>query len=175
MLNALSAPHIPELRVEVKLMSHRSIRRSYLFAAVMLLVSAASALADGPYRFYALTPCRAVDTRTSPGTPLAASSTTNFTIHGVCGVPSTATAVSLNVTAVGPTAKGHLRLFPAGTTLPTISTISFQGGETALANGAIVPLSVGSPDLSVYTFLTSGTATTHVVLDVTGYFAPPAP
>jgi hypothetical protein len=161
--------------VEVKLMSHRSIRRSYLFAVVMLLVSAASALADGPYRFYALTPCRAVDTRSGFGGVLAANSTRDFQIQGVCGVPIGAKAVALNVTAVSPGAKGHLRLFPSGTPLPTISTISFQGGETALANGAIVPLSTNANDLSVFTFLTSGTATTHVVLDVTGYFAPPAP
>ncbi|MES1211615.1 MAG: hypothetical protein ABUL63_04710, partial [Acidobacteriota bacterium] len=69
---------------------------------------------------------------------------------------------------------GHLRVFPSGTTLPTISTINYAGGETALANGAIVPLSTNASDLSVYTF-TVTPSTTHMILDVTGYFATPAP
>jgi hypothetical protein len=150
-------------------------RKSHFFALALLFLCAIPALADGPFRFYALTPCRAVDTRTGFGGALANNTTRDFTIQGVCGVPAGAKAVALNVTVVTPGSKGHLRLFPQGTTLPNISTINFAGGETALANGAIVPLSAAAPDLSIYTFLVSGTATTHVILDVTGYFAPPTP
>jgi hypothetical protein len=150
-------------------------RKTRLFALALLLLCALPALADGPFRFYALSPCRAVDTRTGFGGALTNGTTRDFQIQGVCGVPAGAKAVALNVTVVTPTAKGHLRLFPSGTTLPNISTINFAGGETALANGAIVPLSTNTNDLSVYTFLVTGTANTHLVLDVTGYFATPAP
>ena len=154
-------------------MAHRNSRRTgRFFAAALLFLVALPALADGPFRFYALTPCRAVDTRQAPYGPALSSGTTrDFQIQGVCGVPAGAKAVALNVTAITPGSKGHLRLFPSGTTLPTISSINFAGGETALANGAIVALSTNASDLSVYTFL-SGGGTTHMVLDVTGYFAP---
>jgi hypothetical protein len=153
-------------------------RKSHFFALALLFLCAIPALADGPFRFYALTPCRAVDTRTGFGgalTNTGSGSPRDFTIQGICGVPAGAKAVALNVTVVTPGSKGHLRLFPSGTATPNISTINFAGGETALANGAIVPLSATTPDLSIYTFLVSGTATTHVILDVTGYFAPPTP
>ncbi len=157
-------------------MSDHTFRRNgRLFAIALLFLSAMPALADGPFRFYALTPCRAVDTRQPAYAPaLTGGTTRDFQIQGVCGVPVGAKAVALNVTVITPGAKGHLRVFPSGTTLPTISTINYAGGETALANGAIVPLSTNVSDLSVYTFTVSP-ATTHLILDVTGYFATPAP
>ncbi len=151
-------------------------RKPRLFAIALLLLCAVPALADGPFRFYALTPCRVADTRTGFGGSLTTTVTRDFQIQGLCGVPVGAKAVALNVTVITPGARGHLRLFPSGTALPTISTINFAGGETALANGAIVPLSTNANDLSVYAFLVlPSPAATHVVLDVTGYFATPAP
>jgi hypothetical protein len=157
-------------------MSRLNVRRVLVSAATLLAFGVLPALADGPYRFYAVTPCRLVDTRNvSEGPALSANSTRDFQVQGKCGVPVGAKAASLNVTAVGPGSKGHLRLFPSGTTLPTISTLNFQGGEPALANGAIVPLSANANDVSVFTFFQSGTGTTNLILDVTGYFATPAP
>jgi hypothetical protein len=153
-------------------MSERNVRRSLFAGIALLLTAAAPALADGPFRFYAITPCRLVDTRVvAEGPALSGNTTRDFQVQGKCGVPVGAKAASLNVTVIGPTSKGHLRLFPSGTALPTISTINFQGGETALANGAIVPLSTNANDVSVFTFLVTGGAQTHLVLDVTGYFA----
>jgi hypothetical protein len=154
-------------------MTDRKPRRTgRLVALALLFLCAVPALADGPFRFYALTPCRAVDTRTGFGGALTHNTTRDFQIQGVCGVPSGAKAVAVNVTVVTPGSKGHLRLFPSGTSLPLIATINFAGGETALANGAIVPLSTNASDLSVYTFLVNTGSNTHLVLDVTGYFAP---
>lgn len=153
-------------------MSDRNARRSLFAGLVLLLTAVAPALADGPFRFFAITPCRLVDTRTVADAPaLSANTTRDFQVQGKCGVPIGATAASLNVTVVSPVSKGHLRVFPSGTPLPTISTINYAGGENALANGAIVPLSTNANDLSVYTFFLAGTGTVHFVLDVTGYFA----
>ena len=152
------------------------VRSSLIAGAALLLLGAAPALADGPYRFYGVSPCRLVDTRNAgEGPALGANTTRDFQVQGKCGVPVGAKAASLNVTVVGPASRGHLRVFPSGTALPTISTINFQGGEPALANGAIVPLSTNANDLSVFTFFLSGAGTTHLILDVTGYFAPPPP
>ena len=137
-----------------------------------LSLVAAPALAQSV--FVPLTPCRVVDTRVAANSPaLAHASTRSFTVQGTCGVPSGARAVSVNVTAVGPSGQGHLRLFPALIATPNISTINFPNGlgSAAIANGAIVPLSASTPDLSVFTILLAATGSVHFVLDVTGYFS----
>lgn len=146
--------------------------RRQLLLVALLLLSAMPALADGPFRFYPITPCRLVDTRSGFGGALVHGTTRDFQVQGVCGVPVGAKAAALNVTVFQPSQNGHLRLFPQGTALPTISTINFQSG-IVIANGAVVSLSTNANDLSVYTFLGNvGGATTHFILDVTGYFAP---
>lgn len=160
-------------------MTDRTPRRNgRLFAAMMLFLSAAPVLADGPFRFYALTPCRVVDTKGGQAPALSGSTTgttRGFQIRGNCGVPADAKAVALNITVQVPSQKGHLRVFPGDlVTPPTVSNINFAGGETALANGAIVPLSTDTLDLKVFTFMVAN-GTTHLFLDVTGYFAPVAP
>jgi len=103
-----------------------------------------------------------------------------FPVQGNCGVPDTAKAATLNVTAVNPTNTGRFTVYPAGIASPTVSTINFPVGTSALANGAIVPLSdagVACPagytptscDLAVKPFVVGG-GSVHLVLDVTGYF-----
>ncbi len=145
--------------------------KNLVFAGFATLTLPAAAFAQsGPYQFYALTPCRIVDTRNTAGPTggpaLSGSATRDFPIRGNCGVPTTAKAATLNVTVVSPTADGHLRLWPSGNAMPLVSTINFVANDTAIANGAIVPLSTAPNDLSVFNF--SGSA--HLILDVTGYF-----
>lgn len=154
-------------------MKKRTLHLSLLGAAAALLISSA-AEAAGPFQFFSVTPCRIVDTRNAPGPTggpaLAAGSTRNFPIAGQCGVPTTAQAATLNVTIVGPTADGFLSIWPFGTPMPLVSTINAAAGEPALANGAIVPLTTpGANNISVI-YGTAGGGSTHVILDVTGYF-----
>jgi hypothetical protein len=158
---------IREMKKTLRLLTMASL----LSAAALCLVPA-PASADGPFQFHSLTPCRVVNTRNgtgSPATPLSSNVARNFTIQGACGVPAGAKAVALNVTIATPTGTGHLTLWPAGTSLPTVSTLNYNAGEPALANGAIVPLAATTPDLAARPFLTDG-GTVHVILDVTGYF-----
>src|SRR6266540_1615461 len=112
----------------------RFSRFALLFVATILLtVSVASAA--GAYQFYSLTPCRIADTRGNgftgaSGPPaLSAGSPRNFPVLGLCGVPSDAKAAALNVTAVGPTLEGFLKIWPYNTPLPPVSTLNFQAGE----------------------------------------------
>jgi len=151
-------------------MTTRNLSRVFGMAA--LLLTAVPAFAAGPFRFYPLTPCRVIDTRQPANAPVMSSLTTrSFQIRGACGIPTTAKAVAINVTAFTPTVKGHLRVFPADVALPNTSTLNFAGGENAVANGAIVPMpaAAGGNDLSVYLYqITSGTS--HLIVDVTGYF-----
>ena len=122
-----------------------------------------------PSSFHTLTPCRVVDTRNAAGPyggpALVANSTRTFTMSGRCGIPSSARAVSLNVTVTQQTGQGDLRLYPGGAQLPGTSTINFNAGQTR-ANNALLPLNT-SGDLSVRCVMPSGSV--HMVLDVNGY------
>jgi hypothetical protein len=139
-----------------------------IFAAIAL--SAAPAFADGPFRFFPLTPCRLADTRQT--TPFLPHETRNFTIQGACGIPVNAKAVVLNATIISPTTDGYITLVPSNVTKPFVSNLNYRAGEPALANGAIVALAPTSPDLSAYVFLSAAVpnAKANLVLDTTGYF-----
>ncbi|MBI4903902.1 MAG: BACON domain-containing protein [Acidobacteria bacterium] len=118
----------------------------------------------GGLRFFAVTPCRVVDTRNTGGA-ITGNTSRDFTIQNTCQIPTTAAAYSLNVTVVPSSALSFLTLWPAGSSRPLVSTLnSFQG--RTLANAAIVP-SGASGSVSVY-----ASDTTHVILDINGYFAP---
>lgn len=122
-------------------------------------------------QFYNLAPCRAADTRAGFGGPVPGAVERRFQIKGVCGVPSDAKTVTLNVTGVAPSHGGFLVLWPAGGAFPPVSNLNFNDGEPAICNGAVVPLGAGSPDLSVaYGAPLGPSDSVHVVLDVTGYF-----
>lgn len=82
-----------------------------------------------------------------------------------CGIPSTAQAYSLNVTAVPHGTLGYLT-WPTGETQPNVSTLNSTAGAVT-ANAAIVPAGT-SGEVSIFV---SNNA--DVVLDVNGYFAPP--
>jgi uncharacterized repeat protein (TIGR01451 family) len=123
--------------------------------------------------FYPLTPCRIVDTRDpdgpSGGPALSGGSARSFAVAGGCGVPADATAVSINVTIVEPTADGALRLYPTGLTPPLVSTINFSAGQIR-ANNAVMSLEGIPPGgIDVQTDMV-GPGSAHFLLDVTGYF-----
>jgi hypothetical protein len=111
-----------------------------------------------------------VDTRQPLNAPaLAASTTRNFTVAGLCGVPSNAAGVAVVLTAIQPTADGNLRLYPAGEPAPNSSSINFSIGNTR-ANNATAAVGVAGA-ISVQCQMSSPTGSTHFVLDVYGYFA----
>jgi parallel beta-helix repeat protein len=123
--------------------------------------------------FFTLTPCRLADTRGAAGPAggpaLGANSTRMFPVTGRCLVPPTATSVAVNVTVVGETDTGNLRIYPAGSPLPTASTINFAVGKVR-ANNAIIPLGVGGQITVRCDMAVASTGQTHFLLDVTGYF-----
>jgi hypothetical protein len=133
---------------------------------------AAKLTSPAPYAFYTLTPCRIADTR-NPASPLggpvlACSSTPlprTFPLAGTCGIPTTARAISFNVTATQPTTAGHLRIFPAASLTPLASSINYSAGQTRANNGIAL---LGTGHLNVSCHQSSGT--THVIIDVNGYF-----
>jgi hypothetical protein len=122
--------------------------------------------------FYPLTPCRVADTRNATG-PLGGPFLTGgnsraFPVQSsTCNIPATAKAYSLNVTAVPHSSLGYLTAWSSGQPQPAVSTLNSSTGAVT-ANAAIV--SAGSTgDVSIYV-----SDDADVILDVNGYFAPPA-
>jgi hypothetical protein len=122
--------------------------------------------------FFTLTPCRILDTRLASGPyggPAIPPLTERVVVAaGRCGIPSSAQALSLNVTAVGTPAAGHLRLYPGNAAPPTVAAVNYSAGQTR-GNNAIVMLASSGTGTFAFKSLTPGGAV-HVVIDVNGYF-----
>jgi hypothetical protein len=108
------------------------------------------------------------DTRIGLGGPVVQGQETRvFPVAGLCGVPLSATSISLNVTVNQATAAGDVRLFEAGQPVPNASTINYVPGKTR-ANNAIVKLN-GAGAIAAYAGQAAG-STVHLIIDVNGYF-----
>jgi hypothetical protein len=121
--------------------------------------------------FYALPPCRVVDTRNAAGPDagapaLAAGQSRVIGTAQKCLVPATAAALSVNVTVTGSTAAGQFTLYAADGALPVASQLSFSAGQTRAAS-TIVPLAL---DASGFRVQNGSGGTAHLVVDVNGYF-----
>ena len=116
--------------------------------------------------FTGITPVRLLDTRepNDSGLPLGAGATASVTVAGVAGVPSSASAVVLNVTAVNPTAAGYLTVWPAGGPKPGTSNLNFVAGDV-VPNLVTVGVGTGG-QVSIFNFA----GATHVVVDIMGWF-----
>ena len=118
--------------------------------------------------FYTTEPCRLVDTRgtgDNGGPALQPGQVRLFHLAGNCGIPNTARALSVNITAVGPTASGNIAVFPADHVPPVTSSINFQPGVNR-ANSAMISLSpAGEIKVKANT-----SAPVHFVLDVNGWY-----
>ena len=79
-------------------------------------------------------------------------------------IPTGATAAVLNVTVTGAAGRGHLVAYPDGTAKPGTSNVNFVKGRTQ-ANEAVVAL----PSNRRIALTVAG-ASTHVIVDVVGYF-----
>ncbi len=121
--------------------------------------------------FVPTTPCRLADTREPSRGPvfgapgLAAGLTErSFPIpQSACGIPGSAKAYALNVTAVPRGRLGFLSIWPSGEARPFVSTLNSLDGRNK-ANAAIVAAGSGGA-ISI-----AATEATDLVLDISGYF-----
>ena len=136
--------------------------------------------------FNTLPPCRVVDTRLSAGGILLAAVPQAFSLRSGnlssqggnpagCGVPGTATGAMLNFTATQPAAQGFILAWAYGSAQPASSILNYGPVPqlSAIANG--IGLAICNPyagscplDLNVV----AGAASTHLIVDVVGYFGP---
>jgi hypothetical protein len=79
-------------------------------------------------------------------------------------VPSNATAVALNVTAVTPSSSGYITVWPCGVARPTTSNVNYTASGI-VPNGVIAPIGSGG---KVCFF---SLAETDLIVDVAGWFA----
>jgi uncharacterized repeat protein (TIGR01451 family) len=121
---------------------------------------------DG-YDLYTVVPCRILDTRLT--TAMASGVPRLVPVTGLCGIPATAKAVSLNVTAVAPTGAGYVSLWPADLAQPLASVVNFAAGTTR-ANNTILTLSTDGGGSLLALAAVGGAGTVHLVVDVNGYF-----
>lgn len=92
---------------------------------------------------------------------------------GVVRLPSTAAAVTFNLTVAGTRGfGGYLTVTPARVFSP-VSTINWIGDDRTLANGGVIALAA-SPSAGVGSLTVScgasADSSTHYVLDITGYY-----
>ena len=116
---------------------------------------------------HTVTPCRVLDTRL--GAPLTSGVTTIIDVAGTCGIPATAKAVSVNLTAIPGNSGGTMVLFPGDAAVPNTLTISFNASNNRANNSIMGLASNGDGTLGVRVTITGG-GTMNMVLDVNGYF-----
>jgi hypothetical protein len=120
-------------------------------------------------------PVRLLDTRPgftgcdAPGAPIPAGTSRLQTARGTCDgltIPASATAITGNITTVE-SGGGYLTLYPSDVAQPLVANSNYNPNE--ILNN-VFTVGLGNADGAFNIFVTS---TTNVVVDVTGYYAPP--
>lgn len=130
-----------------------------------------------PSRFTPMTPTRLFDTRTPEGSarlsrgdgtssgPLSLSSRGAFGDWAAVGVPAGASAVWLNVTAVGLTVPAYLTVYPDGRPRPETSSVNYEPLR-AVANAT--PVALGAASRVHF----DAQSAVEVIADLSGAFSP---
>jgi alpha-tubulin suppressor-like RCC1 family protein len=121
------------------------------------------------------TPARLADTRIGGSTVdgvlagtgrVAAGTVLEVPVAGRAGIPTDASSVVLNVTAVDPSGPGYLTAFPCGEAVPNASNLNYVAGDV-VPNSVIARVGAGGR-VCVFTF-----ADTDVLVDVSAYVPSP--
>ena len=117
-------------------------------------------------RFTARSPQRVIDTRLGVGAPFAPLGPQGSIAldTSAVGIPATATAVVMNVTADQPTVGGYLTVWPSASPMPGTSNLNFGPGMTT---SNLVVVRIGA-DRRVN--FANAYGSTHVIADIVGYF-----
>jgi uncharacterized repeat protein (TIGR01451 family) len=133
-------------------------------------------VSGGGLQFYPLAaPVRALETRApfqgcvNPGVPISGGSSFTLAVRTGCtGIPANAAAVTGNVTVVPGAAGGFLTLFPSSAMQTVVANSNFKPGEVT---NNVFTTGLGAGDGAFKIF---ASATTEVIVDITGYYAPPS-
>jgi len=120
-----------------------------------------------------IAPCRLVDTRAASAvgdraTPVGQGEVVEFAVWGAngnCDIPTTATGISSNVTAVDPTAASYLTVYPADAPQPLASNLNWTPTSPPTPNHVTVGLSASG---AIRVFNNAGAI--DVIIDIAGYY-----
>ena len=119
--------------------------------------------------FVSITPCRLIDTRNAPPSPVGPGATLTLQVTGstgnCTGIPADAVGAALNVTAINGSTQSFLTVYPADAGLPTASNLNWRGGDPPTPNKVDVKL---SPSGQIK--LTNNAGTVHLAVDLVGYY-----
>jgi hypothetical protein len=146
---------IPDANREICIFSH---------GRTHLIIDLSGWWSEGPDRFGSIVPERVYDSRQPGFTALSRFQVREITIPAAV-IPANSTAAAINLTAANAVAPGYMTAFPCGQPAPVASNVNFFAGE-ARAVGAIVGLGAGN------TLCVIADTTVHVIVDVTGFYAP---
>ncbi|MBS1791362.1 MAG: PQQ-dependent sugar dehydrogenase [Acidobacteria bacterium] len=134
-----------------------------------------AAFSGGGLMFYPLqTPIRLLDTRAgqtacdAPGAPIAGGTDRTQLARVVCGnaaIPFNALAITGNITPV-PSSSGFVTLYPSDASRPLAANSNFVAGKNV---NNVFTVGLGHDGA----FKIYASTTTDVVIDLTGYYAPP--
>ncbi len=113
-------------------------------------------------RFVPMEPTRVVDTRISGGR-----GTNDVVVPLPAGVPADARMLAVTLTSVEADGFGFLTAYPAGAARPNASVVNTDSLNPTRANLAFVPVSAGG-------FVVARSTTSHVLVDVWGWFTGPS-
>ena len=120
--------------------------------------------AQGGLRFTAIAPSRAYDSRGGGGPITGGQSRTTSVVPASGAVPAGVGAVAFNLTETNTVGRGHLRVAPGGSGLPSVSTINWYTDGMRLANGSVV----GVRNDQMTTF--GGGQASDYLVDIGGYY-----
>lgn len=127
----------------------------------------------GTSSYTPVVPVRFADSRSGAGGhtgQFPANTTWDYKVTGVTVgsgvIPDGITAVAVNLTAVSATSGGFLTTWEQGEPKPTVSGLQFQP-TGVYAGMAIIPVNATTGK-----FALSATTSTHIIIDILGYFAP---
>jgi len=181
-LNYTPGQTVPNL-VTVKVSGNGQIGLQNQFGTANVIVDVVGYYSDGTLdeapdgsRFTAtVSPTRILDTRTTvPPKPLGPGDANlkSVQVAGIGGVPSAASAVVMNVTAVTPTTGSWLTIWPHGVSEPLASNLNYSAGQTV---PNLVIMKVGDQGK---VDMVNAFGSVDVIFDVVGYFqntpSPPA-
>ncbi|MFF4899543.1 PKD domain-containing protein [Streptomyces sp. NPDC001068] len=137
--------------------------------AVTVEVATVGLQSHGQYAdtYHPATPVRLLDTRTGTGgakSPVAGGHSATLSAGGTHGVPASADAVVLNVTATTTKASGSLTVATHGTTDPGVTGPFWTTGQTATAQ-VVIPLRDGKVVLH-----NQSKASANLVADLVGWY-----
>ena len=125
----------------------------------------------GGATYFPFGPTRFLDTRSGTGLAGAFSSHVprSLAIAGIKGIPVGASAITGNIVAAEPTSTGYIAITQTPIASPGTSSLNFPAADIRANNFTVALAGDGSFGI---TYVGAGGGTSHIVLDVTGYFMP---